>query len=60
VLGSTRDATNCHRIGGQSRCVARFPALEAEQPKPSVWTVSVAKSSSPPAAILVTVTFAPR
>jgi hypothetical protein len=57
VLGTTRDATSCHPTGGQARCVVRFGALEAEQP--GVWTVSVAKGSSPPAGIEVTVTFTP-
>jgi hypothetical protein len=57
VLATTRDATTCHPTGAQTRCVVRFPALEAEQP--GVWTVSVAKDSSLPAAIRITLTFTP-
>jgi hypothetical protein len=57
VLATTRDATTCHPTGAQTRCVVRFPALEAEQP--GVWTVSVAKGSSLPAAIRITLTFTP-
>jgi hypothetical protein len=57
VLGSTRDAANCHPIGRKSRCVVRFGALAREEP--GMWTATIAKQSSPPAVIQVTVTFAP-
>jgi hypothetical protein len=55
VLGSTRDATSCHPTGGQSRCVVRLGALDGEDP--GIWTATIAKQSSPPAAIQVTVMF---
>jgi hypothetical protein len=58
VLGSTREATSCHSTGRQSRCVVRFGALAGEDP--GIWTVSIAKQSSPPATIQVTVRFTPR
>jgi PASTA domain len=57
VLDSTRDATTCLPTRGQLRCVVQFGALEAEAP--GVWTVSIAKQSALPAAITVTVRFAP-
>jgi hypothetical protein len=58
VLGVTRDATSCHPTGGRSRCVVRFGALDGEDP--GIWTATIVKRSSPPAAIQVRVTFAPR
>jgi hypothetical protein len=58
VLGSTRDPTSCHPTGGRSHCVVRLQALQGEEP--GTWTVGIAKQSSPPATIQVTVTFAPR
>jgi hypothetical protein len=58
VLGVTRDTTSCHPTGGQSRCVVRFGALDGEDP--GIWTATIVKQSSPPAAIQVTVTFTPR
>lgn len=58
VLGSTRDVTSCHATGRRSRCVVRFGTLDGEDP--GTWTATIAKQSSPPAAIQVTVTFAPR
>jgi hypothetical protein len=58
ILGTTSGTTPCHPIGGQSRCVGRFGALDGEDP--GVWTATIAKQSSAPAAIQVTVTFAPR
>ena len=45
-------------VVGFGPCVARFGALDGEDP--GTWTVSIVKHSSPPAAIQVTVTFAPR
>jgi PASTA domain len=65
VLGSSRDATSCHPAGGQSRCVVRVGELRGEEPTlhseaPRGWTVSITKQSWAPAAIQVTVTFAPR
>jgi hypothetical protein len=65
VLGSSRDATSCHPTGAQSRCVVRVGAVRGEEPtlhseEPRGWTVSITKQSWAPAAIQVTVTFAPR
>jgi hypothetical protein len=63
VLGGTRNATSCHPVGRQSRCVVRFGALDGENPGleiPGMWTATIVKQSFPPAAIQVTVTFAPR
>jgi PASTA domain len=65
VLGSSRDATRCHPAGGQFRCVVRVDGLHGEEPTlhseaPRGWTVSITKRSWAPAAIQVTVTFAPR
>jgi PASTA domain len=54
VLGSTRDATWCRPSHGKHRCVVRLGV-----PAPGVWTASVDKRSSLPAAIEVTVTFTP-
>jgi hypothetical protein len=57
VLSTTRDATTCHPTGRQSRCVVRFGTLQGQQP--GGWTINIAKQSSPPAAIQITVMFAP-
>jgi hypothetical protein len=54
VLGSTRDATWCRPSHGKVRCVVRLGV-----PAEGLWTASVAKRSSPPAAIEITVTFTP-
>jgi PASTA domain len=54
VLGSTGDAAWCRPGHGRIRCVVRLGV-----PAQGVWTVSVAKRSSSPAAIEITVTFTP-
>ena len=54
VLGSTRDATWCRPRHGKVRCGVRLGV-----PTEGVWTASIAKRSSPPAAIEITVTFTP-
>jgi hypothetical protein len=54
VLGSTRDATLCWPSHGKIRCGVRLGV-----PAQGVWTASVAKRSSLPAAIGITVTFTP-
>jgi hypothetical protein len=54
VLGSTRDATWCRPRHGKVRCGVRVGV-----PAEGVWTASIAKRSSPPAAIEITVTFTP-
>jgi hypothetical protein len=54
VLGSTRDATRCRPSRGRIRCGVRL-GTTAE----GVWMASIAKRSSPPAAIEITVTFTP-
>jgi hypothetical protein len=53
VLGSTREARWCRPRQGQVRCEVRL-----DVPAPGVSTVMVAKRSSLPATIAVTVTFA--
>jgi hypothetical protein len=58
ILDTSSGTIPCHPTGGQSRCVVGFGALDGEDP--GVWTATIAKQSSPPAAIQVTVTFAPR
>jgi hypothetical protein len=58
ILGTGRGTTPCHPIGGRSRCVVGFGVLDGEDP--GVWTATIAKQSSAPAAIQVTVTFVPR
>ena len=54
VLGSTRDATWCRPRHGKVRCGVRLGV-----PVEGLWTASVVKRSSPPAAIEITVTFTP-
>jgi hypothetical protein len=59
ILDTSSDTTPCHPpTGGWSRCVVGVGALDGEDP--GLWTATVAKQSSVPAAIQVTVTFAPR
>jgi PASTA domain len=58
ILDTSSGTAPCHPAGGWSRCVVRFGVLDGEDP--GVWTATVAKQSSAPAAIQVTVTFAPR
>jgi hypothetical protein len=62
VLATPRDASSCHPTGRRSRCVVRFGALDGESPgleNPGLWTATIAKQSSPPAVIEVTVAFTP-
>jgi PASTA domain len=62
VFATTRDASSCHPAGRRSRCVVRFGALDGESPgleNPGPWTATIAKQSSAPAVIQVTVTFTP-
>jgi hypothetical protein len=58
ILDTSSGTAPCHPTGGWSRCVVRFGVLDGEDP--GVWNATVAKQSSAPAAIQVTVTFAPR
>lgn len=62
VFATRRDASSCHPSGRRSRCVVRFGALDGESPgleNPGLWTATIAKQSSAPAVIQVTVTFTP-
>lgn len=62
VFATSRDASSCHPTGRRSRCVVRFGALDGESPgleNPGLWTATIAKRSSAPAVIQVTVTFTP-
>jgi hypothetical protein len=54
VLGSTRDTRWCRPGNGMVRCQVRLGV-----PAEGVWTARIAKRSSPPAAVEVTVTFTP-
>jgi hypothetical protein len=58
ILDTSSGTAPCHPTGGWSRCVVRFGVLEGEDP--GLWTATSAKQSSAPAAVQVTVTFAPR
>jgi hypothetical protein len=58
VVASRQDPSSCKPTGGQVRCVVRFGAVNAGG-KLGIWTAKVAKHSPPPAAIEVTVRFAP-
>jgi hypothetical protein len=58
ILDTGSATPPCHPTGGRSRCVVGLGALDGEDP--GVWTATIAKQSSVPAAIQVTVTFAPR
>jgi hypothetical protein len=58
VLASRQDPTSCRPTGGQVRCVVQFGAVSAGG-ELGIWTARVAKHSSPPAVIEVTVRFAP-
>jgi hypothetical protein len=55
VLGTSSGTAPCHATGGRFRCVVRLGTLDGDDP--GVWTARVAKPSSAPAAIQVTVTF---
>jgi hypothetical protein len=58
VLDTSSGTAPCQPTGGRSRCVVGFGALDGEDP--GVWTATIDKQSSAPAAIQITVTFAPR
>ena len=57
VVGSRQDPTSCKPAGGQVRCVVRFGVIDAGG-ELGIWTAKVAKHSSPPAVMEVTVRFA--
>jgi PASTA domain-containing protein len=60
VVGGGRQApTSCKPAGGQVRCVVRLGAVNAGG-ELGIWTARVAKHSSPPAVLEVTVRFARR
>jgi PASTA domain len=58
ILDTSSGSAPCHPAGGRSRCVVGFGTVDGEDP--GVWTATIAKQSSAPAAIQVTVTFGPR
>jgi hypothetical protein len=58
VVASRQDPSSCQPTGGQVRCVVRFGVVNAGG-ELGIWTAKIAKHSSPPAAIEVTVRFAP-
>jgi hypothetical protein len=58
VVASRQDPSSCKPTGGQVRCVVHFGVVNAGG-ELGIWTAKVAKHSSPPAAIEVTVRFAP-
>jgi hypothetical protein len=58
VVASRHDPTTCQPTRGQVRCVVHFGVVNAGG-ELGIWTAKVAKHSSPPAAIEVTVRFAP-
>jgi hypothetical protein len=57
VVGRRQDPTSCKPAGGQVRCVVRFGVVDAGG-ELGIWTAWVAKHSSPPAVMEVTVRFA--
>jgi hypothetical protein len=57
VVGRRQDPTSCKPAGGQVRCVVRLGAVNAGG-ELGIWTARVAKHSSPPAMMEVTVRFA--
>ena len=59
VVARSQDPTSCQPAGGQVRCVVRLGAVDAGG-ELGVWTARVAKHSSPPAVVEVTVRFARR
>jgi hypothetical protein len=58
ILDTSGGTAPCHPAGGRSRCVVGVGPLDGEDP--GVWTATIDKQSSAPAAIQVTVTFASR
>jgi hypothetical protein len=59
VVGRRQDPTSCKPAGGQVRCVVRLGVVDAGG-ELGIWTAKVAKHTSPPAVIEVTVSFGPR
>jgi hypothetical protein len=59
VVGRRQDPASCTPAGGQVRCVVRLGALNAGG-ELGIWTARVAKYSSSPAVVEVTVRFAQR
>jgi PASTA domain len=57
VVGRRQDPTSCKPAGGQVRCLVRLGAVNAGG-ELGIWTARVAKHSSPPAVMEVTVRFA--
>jgi hypothetical protein len=57
VVGSRQDPTSCQPAGDQIRCQVRLGAVNAGG-ELGIWTARVAKHSSPPAVVEVTVSFA--
>jgi PASTA domain len=57
VVGSRQDPTSCQPAGDQIRCMVRLGAVNAGG-ELGIWTARVAKHSSPPAVVEVTVSFA--
>jgi PASTA domain-containing protein len=58
ILDTSSGTAPCHSAGGRSPCVIGLGALDGEDP--GVWTATVTKQSSAPAAIQITVAFDPR
>ena len=56
VVGNRQDPTSCKPAGGQVRCVVPLGAVDAGG-ELGIWTARVAKHSSPPAVVAVTVRF---
>jgi PASTA domain len=59
VLSRRQNPTNCKPTGGQIRCVVRLGLINAGG-ELGIWTAKVAKHTSPPTVIEVTVSFGPR
>jgi hypothetical protein len=59
VVGRRQDPASCTPAGGQARCVVRLGAVNAGG-ELGIWTARVAKHSSSPAVMEVTVRFAQR
>lgn len=55
VLDTEDGSGRCQPVDRQSRCQVTFDGLHEEEP--GVWAVGLAKGSTQPAAIRVTVTF---
>jgi hypothetical protein len=57
VVGRRQDPTSCRPAGGQVRCLVRLGVVDVGG-ELGIWTARVAKHSSPPAVMEVTVRFA--